>query len=507
MDMTHDGPHPTPGTLASPGAEAPFLELLARGATVEAYEEPVPAAREAGACEAHLAALEHAKRLALRVRSELADRRRREAELSALFETAHDLAGPRDLDSVLQAIVQRARSLLGTDVAYLTLNDPARGDTFMRVTEGSVAARFQQLRLGMGEGLGGLVAQTARPYVTEDYFHDSRFQHTSVIDTGVQDEGLVAILGVPLMLGPHVIGVLFAADRRARVFERAQTALLGSFAALAAAAIESADLLDGTRAALSELEHAHEIIQDRSAVIERASDVHDRLAELVLRGGGVHDVAAAVSEVLDGSVEFIDTVPEAAAGALRSDGHAVRHGDDWIAAVAAGDQQLGGLVLRGHPALDPVDQRTFERAAMVTSLLLLARRSAGDAEQRVQDGIDLAEVLIEQALEHQDGDEARHGIGQEEQGAVGGAKAHAFPIQQHGKEHADGRRTQHRQRRERHRPAEDGQEGPAELGVPQHAGVVARADEGLEGRNRVLVVALAVLRIAKPEADRVGVAA
>ncbi|HEV7625253.1 MAG TPA: helix-turn-helix domain-containing protein, partial [Streptomyces sp.] len=32
----------------------------------------------------------------------------------------------------------------------------------------------------------------------------------------------------------------------------------------------------------------------------------------------------------------------------------------------------------------PVDQRTFERAAMVTSLLLLARRSASEAEQRVR---------------------------------------------------------------------------------------------------------------------------
>ncbi|WP_346656895.1 GAF domain-containing protein [Streptomyces sp. F001] len=85
----------------------------------------------------------------------------------------------------------------------------------MRVTEGSVAARFQQLRLGMGEGLGGLVAQTARPYVTDDYFKDDRFQHTATIDAGVRDEGLVAILGVPLMLGHHVIGVLFAADRRA----------------------------------------------------------------------------------------------------------------------------------------------------------------------------------------------------------------------------------------------------------------------------------------------------
>ncbi|WP_437063124.1 helix-turn-helix domain-containing protein [Streptomyces sp. enrichment culture] len=380
---------PAPDTgLDTPkdGVEAPFLELLARGASADAYEQPVLLARAEGRPAERIAALEHAKLLALRVRAELEGRRRREAELSALFETAHDLAGLRDLDAVLQAIVQRARSLLGTDVAYLSLNDPARGDTYMRVTEGSVAARFQQLRLGMGEGLGGLVAQTARPYVTDDYFRDERFQHTDTIDAGVSDEGLVAILGVPLMLGHHVIGVLFAADRRARVFEREQIALLGSFAALAAAAIDTANLLTETRAALAGLERANEIIQDRSAVIERASDVHDRLAELVLRGGGVHDVAAAVSEVLDGTVEFTEAAdaPARALDESRAEGHAVRHQHDWIAAVAAGGELLGALVLRGHPGLDPVDQRTLERAAMVTSLLLLARRSAAEAEQRVR---------------------------------------------------------------------------------------------------------------------------
>ncbi|MEU8031352.1 GAF domain-containing protein [Streptomyces sp. NPDC049099] len=367
-------------------AEAAYLELLARDASPEAYEQPVLLARAEGRPADRIAALERAKRLALRVRAELEGRRRREAELSALFETAHDLAGLRDLDAVLQAIVQRARSLLGTDVAYLTLNDPARGDTYMRVTEGSVSARFQQLRLGMGEGLGGLVAQTTRPYVTADYFKDARFQHTLTIDAGVRDEGLVAILGVPLMLGPHVIGVLFAADRRERVFERAQIALLGSFAALAAAAIDTAHLLTETRAALAGLERANEIIRDRSAVIERASDVHDRLAELVLHGGGVHDVAAAVSQVLDGTVEFTEAeaAPAEALEASRAEGHAVRLGSDWIAAVAAGGELLGALVLRGHPGLDPVDQRTLERAAMVTSLLQLARRSAAEAEQRVR---------------------------------------------------------------------------------------------------------------------------
>ncbi|WP_436949492.1 helix-turn-helix domain-containing protein [Streptomyces sp. SudanB52_2052] len=370
----------------SASAETPYLELLARGASADAYEQPVLLARAEGRSAEWIAALQRAKPLALRVRAELEGRRRREAELSALFETAHDLAGLRDLDAVLQAIVQRARSLLGTDVAYLSLNDPERGDTYMRVTEGSVAARFQQLRLGMGEGLGGLVAQTARPYVTDDYFKDDRFQHTLTIDAGVRDEGLVAILGVPLTLGHHVIGVLFAADRRARVFEREQIALLGSFAALAAAAIDAANLLAETRSALAGLERANEIIRDRSGVIERASDVHDRLAELVLRGGGVHDVAAAVSEVLDGTVEFAEAAaaPAEALEASRADGHAVRHGDDWIAAVAAGGELLGALVLRGHPGLDPVDQRTLERAAMVTSLLLLARRSAAEAEQRVR---------------------------------------------------------------------------------------------------------------------------
>ncbi|WP_406165629.1 helix-turn-helix domain-containing protein [Streptomyces sp. NBC_00996] len=367
-------------------AEAPFLELLARGASADAYEQPVLLARAEGRPPERIAALEQAKLLALRVRSEIEGRRRREAELSALFETAHDLAGLRDLDAVLQAIVQRARSLLGTDVAYLSLHDEARGDTYMRVTEGSVAARFQQLRLGMGEGLGGLVAQTARPYVTDDYFKDERFQHTRTIDSGVRDEGLVAILGVPLMIGSQVIGVLFAADRRARIFEREQIALLGSFAALAAAAIDTANWLTETRSALDRLGRANEIIRDRSGVIERASDVHDRLAELVLRGGGVHDVAAAVSEVLDGTVVFAESgdAPTAAVETSRTEGHAVRHRDDWVAAVAAGGELLGALVLRGHPGLDPVDQRTLERAAMVTSLLLLARRSAAEAEQRVR---------------------------------------------------------------------------------------------------------------------------
>src|SRR4029453_19412954 len=130
-----------------------FLELLAREAAPIEFEGPLIEARAVAAGGAGLAELESAKLVALRVRALLERRRRREAELSGLFDTASDLAGLRDLDAVLRAIVHRARNLLRTDVAYMTLNDPAREDTYMRVTDGSISARFQRLRLPMGAGL------------------------------------------------------------------------------------------------------------------------------------------------------------------------------------------------------------------------------------------------------------------------------------------------------------------------------------------------------------------
>ena len=175
--------------LMTASGEVDYLELLAREAAAVEFEGPLLAARAAGVPAERLAELEQAKLAALRVRSLLERRRRREAELSGLVDTAADLAGLRDVDAVLRAIVHRARTLLGADVAYLTLNDDARGDTYMRVTDGSVSARFQRLRLPLGAGLGGLVAQTGTPYVTADYANDERFRHTGEIDAGVRRGG------------------------------------------------------------------------------------------------------------------------------------------------------------------------------------------------------------------------------------------------------------------------------------------------------------------------------
>jgi hypothetical protein len=334
-----------------------------------------------------------ARELALRVRAAFDSRRRREAELTALVETARDLAALRDPSGILEAIVRRARTLLATDVSYLTLYDPAAGDTFMRATDGSVSVEFQTVRLSLGDGLGGLVASTHKPYWSADYLHDQRFQHTGTIDSAVGDEGLVSICGTPLVVEDQFVGVLFAANRSPRPFSPDQVALLGSLAALAAVSIVQTRTADEVRR--------------HTAGVERAAAAHDRFAELVLAGGGVDDITKALGDLLGGWVvllgsegECLSTHGSAPVDDPRSGGLSASpavsmtyssgrlahdaDSDQWAIGVKAPQTPLGALVLGGVGVLDDADRRTVERAAVVTALVLLFERTAAEAEQRVR---------------------------------------------------------------------------------------------------------------------------
>ncbi|WET79012.1 helix-turn-helix domain-containing protein [Amycolatopsis sp. QT-25] len=325
-----------------------------------------------------------ALKLALRINATLRGHRRREAELAALFDTAGDLARLRDPDEVLRSIVHRARRLLAVDLSYLTLTDAAAGVTRMQITDGSVSKLFPQVRMRLGVGIGGLVAQTARPYTTPDYRLDEHFRHSEPVDEAVRDEGLTALLAVPLTVGETVTGVLYAADRAPREFTPEEIALLSSLAVHAAIALDNARLL----AELS----------THSQAMERAEEAHDRLMDLVLRGENTSAVAAAVAGVLHGGIGVYDTdggqlahagLPTAppdprAVAASHNSGRAAVTSEGWVCAVQAGPELLGSIVLRTDTRLAAADRRLFERAAVVTALLQMLRRSAAKAEDEVR---------------------------------------------------------------------------------------------------------------------------
>ena len=383
-----------------------LFDLLAADASEDQLAQPARDLRATEASTADLAALDEATAAALQIRQTLWQRRRREAELAALFDTAGDLARLGDLDSVLRAIVHRARNLLNADISYLSLQDPAAGDTYMRVTDGSVSARFQRLRLGMGEGLGGLVAETALPYASGDYAYDSRFRHTGPIDAAVAEEGLHGIVGVPLRTGASVIGVLFAADRTARDFAPDDIAMLVSLADHASVAIESVRQLEEAREALQAQEAAAATSARLNRALRRAAEAHDQLTGLVLRGGRIDDLAAQAAVLFGGPIGIYDVEGEALARAGTGTVHFPEGAGDagtgatlakglWVCAVMAGSESLGTIVFGGDDLGDE-DKRLFERVSLVTALLLLLERSVADAEDRVRGEL-LDDLLTESA--------------------------------------------------------------------------------------------------------------
>ncbi|MFE0511475.1 helix-turn-helix domain-containing protein [Streptomyces sp. NPDC058964] len=397
------------------------LRLLRDRAAPEEYRALLEGCPAADVAQVH-ALVEDA----LHVRDQLEERRRREDELAALYETAGDLSSLRDLEAVLQAIVRRGRVLLAADAAYLMLHDAQRNDNHVRVTDGIRTDAFKRARLAMGAGLGGLVAKTAVPYNTPDYLRDARFEHT--VDDVVGDEGLIAIQGVPLKLGEKVIGVLFAANRSSRPFTDHEVALLVSLANHAAIAIENATLFEEVRRAVDDLTEANAVIQAHSASVEQAAALHERLTNIVLHGGGMADIAQNLADVLGGSILVLDadgrvmaaigddpvveraradgTLPEAsqAARAVREacvlsiESRRTRRipgSEPGTAACAtpimAGAEVLGCVALVGD-RLDAGDIRSLERAALVTALVLLSERSVAEAEHRLRGEI-LEELL------------------------------------------------------------------------------------------------------------------
>lgn len=368
-----------------------------------------------GTSAADLAALDvdpHARDLAVRIAGAFDVQRRREQQLAALVDTAGELASMSDPSVVLDAIVRRARALMGTDVAYLTLYDPDHEDTYMRATAGSVSAQFQVVRLDFGAGLGGLVAQSRKPYWTADYFEDARFKHTRAIDGAVGDEGLVAICGTPLIVKDEFVGVLFASNRTPRPFTHDEVALLGSLATLAAVTIVQVRAVEESARNLAALSEATERVSRYAAGIERAAAAHDRFAEIVLQGGGIDDLTESLTHLLGGWALLLDDegAPRSVAGAAaptgdalhtlartvvdRADGVRLAHLDDdvWAIGITAMGEPIGHLVIGDVSTMDDSDERTVERAAVVTALVLLGERNRAEAHQ--QQRTDLVAGLV-----------------------------------------------------------------------------------------------------------------
>lgn len=386
-----------------------MLELLDANAPLSSFEQLANAAKGTARDEASADSMGGAMATALRLRENFELKRKREVELSALYETARDLSALRDTDQILQAIVRRARQLVGSDIAYLSAADEELGDFYVRVTEGVMSQDFGRIRVPRTIGVCGSVARTRRPFYSNNYSADRNFDHDVDIDRATSGEGIVSILGIPLELEAYVMGVLFVGDRYARSYTPQEMAVLSSLGTFAALAIENARLLEEAQRALLLAKDANASLRAKADDVEQAAVAHEQLTELIARGGTLDDLVNRVSKLLRGEAGVIDesratisgTVPdqlsdEELAKAVRESDRLGRSvalmGADGrttlVAAVMGGSARLGALIFTRTRALSPPETRTLERSAIATGIVLLSLdRIAQIAHRNVADTV------------------------------------------------------------------------------------------------------------------------
>ena len=173
------------------------------------------------------------------------ERRRQSAETLAELDAV--LAGSLDRRVVTEGIVRGARGLLQAPVAFAYGLDVPSGNFHVLAVDGLPTDQFAAA-IPRGVGIGSLAVDQLTVIASADVLADPRIHLTRDLRHRVGRSGLTAMLAAPLRVGDRVIGVLYLAAQRGRVFTHDEGRLLRTFASQAALALENVRLYDEAKA-------------------------------------------------------------------------------------------------------------------------------------------------------------------------------------------------------------------------------------------------------------------
>jgi signal transduction histidine kinase len=169
--------------------------------------------------------------------------------LESLASVSRTINSAMSLDEALSVVTREACVLMHAKMCSLLLLDETRQWLDLRASYGASAAYLRKPRLHIDESLLGTVARRRKPLVVENVQTSNRYQHVEV----ARQDGLVALLSVPLRFGEQCIGTLSVYTAEPYSFSDEEVRILSAFAELSAIAIEKARMYERIVSAEDEL--------------------------------------------------------------------------------------------------------------------------------------------------------------------------------------------------------------------------------------------------------------
>ena len=163
---------------------------------------------------------------------------RRADEQQAVLASMADLLSQRELAKTLQATLERSVTLLGVTGGELAIFDATKSELVVAASH-NVGRDTTGIRLKIGEGAMGRVAESHEPLIVPDY-HAWLGKSAKYSDVPVK-----SIVAAPLLIGQRLVGAIAIVDANpTRVFGADDLRLLNLFTPQAAIAIEGARLYE-----------------------------------------------------------------------------------------------------------------------------------------------------------------------------------------------------------------------------------------------------------------------
>jgi sugar diacid utilization regulator/putative methionine-R-sulfoxide reductase with GAF domain len=223
-------------------------------------------------------------------------------EVGLLRTVATRILAARSLEEALAAVTHETRLLLDSDIAGVMLGDGE--EIVMRGCAGNQRVETANLRMRRGQGLAGLVLATGRPERVDDYVASGAISDD--FHTLAHDERVQCAMGVPIRVNAETIGVLEVWRRRAHPYSDIDTARLVSMSDLAAIAFNSATMHEANRAALLQIESAHEQLEAQYTYNQTALNLQQRLLEQLIGDTRLTDLLRVIWEATGGRVHLLD---------------------------------------------------------------------------------------------------------------------------------------------------------------------------------------------------------
>jgi len=116
------------------------------------------------------------------------------------------------VDDLLDVVLERVRDLLSVDTGAVLLLDPSGAYLVATSALGLEEETRQGVRIPVGRGFAGRVAQERRAVTIPEV------DHGNVLNPILREKGIRSLLGVPLCVGDDVIGVLHVGTLAPRAF-------------------------------------------------------------------------------------------------------------------------------------------------------------------------------------------------------------------------------------------------------------------------------------------------